>query len=185
MKINDKTKLLKYMFLYRSFIFKFTKFETDSKDPELKKIIELLNIKNKYKRIYTTVNEICDYIDNYYKGKNLCKFKNNKCLCHRKKNLNYINGCCRKCFYQSNKGCTTKNVACKMFNCFYIRNNKTLSYKDIYLLKVLTPIQISILKDDYFRSIKDVSKDLYLGWFISLFRIEFSNIKRQIHFRRK
>lgn len=184
MKINDKKKLLKYMFLYRSFIFKFTKFETDSKDPELKKLIELLNIKNRYKRIYTTVNEVCDYIDNYYKGKDLCKFKNNRCLCHRKKNLDYINGCCRKCFYQSNRGCTTKNFACKMFNCFYVKStNKTLTYKDINLLKILTPFQVSILKDDYFRSVEDVSKDIYLGWFLSLFRIEVSNIKRKIKYR--
>ena len=184
MKINNKNKLLKYMFLYRSFIFKFIKFEIDSKDKELLKLIELLNIKNKYKRIYKTINDTCDYIDNYYKGKDICNFKNNKCLCHRKQKLNYLNGCCRKCMYQSNKGCTTKNIACKMFTCSYVKENiKVLTYKDLTLLKVLTPFQISILKIDYFRVIDDVSMDLYLGWIISIFRIGYSNIKRKIKYK--
>ena len=186
MKINDKNKLFKYMFLYRSFLFKFTKFETNSKDIELLKILELLNIKSRYKRIYTTINEICDYIDNYYNGENICNFKNNKCICHRTKKLDYINGCCRKCFYISNNGCTTKNFACKMFNCKYVKDKyKVLEYKDINLLKVLTPFQRLTLKSDYFRTVEDVSMDLYVGPFISLFRIIYSNIKREIHFRRK
>ena len=186
MKINSKDKLLKYIFLYRSFIFRFTKFETDSKDIELIKLIELLNIKNKYKRIYKTINDTCDYIDNYYKNKNTCNFKNNKCICHRKQNLEYKNGCCRNCFHQSDKGCTTKNIACKMFNCSYVKNNtNVLNYKDLILLKVLTPIQLSILKNDYFRTIEEVTKDLYYGFIISIIRIECSNIKREIHFWRR
>lgn len=183
MKVNNKNKLLKYMFLYRSFLFKFIKFETDQKDLELKKIIELLNIKNRYKRIYKIIDEVCNYIDNYYEGKNICQFKNNKCLCHRSKKLDYINGCCRKCFYQSNNGCTTKNVACKMFNCFYVKDNiKVLTYKDINIIKVLTPFQRFILKNDYFSTIEDVSKDVYLG-FLSIFRVEYRNIKRSIYYK--
>lgn len=186
MKINNKNKLLKYMFIYRSFIFRFTRFETDSKDIELIKLIELLNIKNKYKRIYKTINDTCDYIDNYYKNINTCSFKNNQCICHRKQNLEYTNGCCRNCFYQSSKGCTTKNIACKMFYCSYIKdNNNVLDYKDLILLKVLNPMQLLILKSDYFRTIEEVSKDIYLGFFIGFIRIEYNNIKRQIHYRRK
>ena len=185
MKINSKNKLLKHMFLYRSFIFKFTKFETDSKDIELIKLIELLNIKNRYQRIYKTINDTCDYIDNYYKDTNTCNFKNNQCICHRKQNLKYINGCCRKCFYQSNKGCTTKNFACKMFNCSYVKENvRVLNYNDIVLIKILNPIQLLILKNDYFRTIEEVSKDIYLGLIIAAIRVAYSNIKREIHFRR-
>ena len=187
MKINNKKKLLRYMFLYRSFIFKFTKFETDSKDIEIIKLIELLNIKNKYKRIYQTINEMCDYIDNYYKGKssNPCKFKNDTCICHREQNLNYKNGCCRRCIHQTNKGCPTKNFACKMFNCSYVKENvRVLNYNDIVLIKVLNPIQLLILKNDYFRTIEEVSKDIYLGLTIAAIRVAYSNIKREIHFRR-
>ena len=185
MKINNKKKLLKYMFLYRSFIFKYTKFETDSKDIELIKLIELLNIKNKYNRIYKTINDTCDYIDKYYQNKNTCNFKNNKCICHRKQKLEYTNGCCRNCFNQSNKGCTTKNIACKLFYCSYVKdNNKVLTYKDLILLKVLTPIQRLILKSDYFRTIEEVSKDIYLGFLIAIIRIEYSEIKRKKHFSR-
>lgn len=186
MKINNKKKLFKYMFLYRSFIFKFTKFETDSKDIELIKLIELLNIKNKYKRIYRIINDTCDYIDKYYNNKNICTFKNNTCICHRKQNLEYKNGCCRHCFHQSNKGCTTKNIACKMFYCSYRKdkNINVLTYKDLILLKILSPIELLILKSDYFRTIEEVSKDIYLGFFIAVIRIEYHDIKRRIYFRR-
>ena len=187
MKINDKKKLLKYISLYRSFIFKFVKFETDSKDIEVIKLIELLNIKNKYKRIYKTINDTCDYIDSYYKNKNICSFKNNCCICHRKQHLEYKNGCCRKCFHQSSKGCTTKNIACKMFYCSHIKesNIKVLTYKDLVLLNVLNPIQLLILKSDYFRTIEEVSKDLCLGYCIATIRMEYAAIKRNIYYRRE
>ncbi len=188
MKINNKKRLLKYMFLFRSNIFKFTKFETDSKDPELKKLIELLNIKNKYKRIYKTINDMCDYIDNYYNGcsSNPCKFKNDICICHRNNNLNYKNGCCRRCIYQTNKGCPTKNFACKMFNCSYIKRHiKELDYNDIVLLKLLSIRQQSILKYDYYSTIEEVTKDLYYPSIISLIRIDYRTIKRRILLKRR
>ena len=189
MKINNKKKLIKYMFLYRSFIFKFTKFETDSKDPELLKIIELLNIKNKYQRIYNTIDSICDYIDIYFEGNsnNYCKFKNNICICYRKKNIKYENGCCRRCLYQTNKGCPTKNFACKMFNCSYVKDSmkKVLTYDDIILLKVLSIRQQSLLKYDYYSTIEEVSRDLWYPSIISLIRIDYRTIKRRISLRRK
>lgn len=188
MKINNKKHLLKYIFLYRSFIFKHIKFETDSKDPELKKLIELLNIKNKYKRIYKTINDMCDYIDNYYNGKssNPCKFKNNICICHRKQNLNYENGCCRRCIHQTNKGCPTKNFSCKMFNCSYVKNEmKELTYDDITLLKILSIRQQSLIKYDYYSTIEEVTKDLCYPSVISLIRIDYRTIKRRIQLKRR
>ena len=178
MIINDKNKLIKWLWLYRTFIFKFTKFKTDSNDKELIGIVNCLNIKNRYKRIYFIIDNACDYIDNFYKDINTCKFKNSKCICHRDKNLNYINGCCRKCLYQSNSGCTTKNVACKLFLCSYAKKNiNTIKYDDINILLLLNPFLRYLLKNDYFSKIEEVTLDLYLGFFIGSFRILFRFIK--------
>ena len=127
-------------------------------------MIEALNIKNRYKRIYFIIDNLCREIDKYYNNCDLCEFKNNVCLCHREKGLKYVNVCCRKCPFQSNKGCTTKNFACKMFNCSYVRKkHKVLSYNDLILLKVLTPLQRMDLKCDYFSSIEEVALDLFWG----------------------
>ena len=178
MKIYNKEKFIKKLFIYRTSIFKFTKFETDLKDKELNTIIQILNIKNKYKRMYLTIEKICEYIDDYYKEKNLCKFENCTCICHRNKNINYKNGCCRKCIYQSNKGCTTKNVACKLFYCSHAKeNNKILKFEDIYLIKILTPFQRLILSSDYFQSIEEVSIDLCFGPLSIIYIIPYRIIK--------
>ena len=168
MKVNNKEKFIKYIFIYRSILFKFTKFETDINDKDLKIIIDGLNIKNRYKRIYYVIDKTCDYIDEYYKDKNLCNFKNCTCECYRKKKLNYINGCCRKCRFQSNKGCTTKNVACKLFYCTYAKKDiDILKYKDINIIKLLNPIQRYMLETDYFETIEDVTIELYFGLIIA------------------
>lgn len=162
MKVKDKNKFFKYLFIFRHI--HFIKYETDIDDEELLKLIEILNIRNRYKRIYLTILSIVDYIDNYYKECNTCDFKKNKCICHRKLNKNYINGCCRMCLYQSDKGCTTKNVACKLYLCSNTKLSKDkLEFKDIYLIKLLNPYQRYILKSDYFTKIEDATTDLYVG----------------------
>ncbi|MBR2678310.1 MAG: hypothetical protein IKE63_02725 [Bacilli bacterium] len=178
MIVNNKEKFLKRIWLYRSILFKFTEFETDTTDKEFRIIVEALNIKSRYKRIYFVIDNLCNQIDKYYKDCNLCKFKNNQCLCHRKQSLNYINGCCHKCIYQSTNGCTTKNFACKMFNCSYVRKkHKVLTYKDLPLLKALSPLQRLDLKCDYFSSIDEVALDLFWGPVYSIPRTLTRSIK--------
>lgn len=178
MIIDNKEKLLKRIWLYRSIFFKFVEFKTNTTDKELKTIVEALNIKSRYKRIYFVIDNLCNQIDEYYKGCDLCKFKNNQCICHRKQNLDYINGCCRKCIYQSNKGCTTKNFACKMFNCSYVEKKyKVLTHKDLLLLKVLTPLQRLVLKSDFFSSIDEVALDLFFGPLYSIPRVFTRGVK--------
>ena len=178
MVINDKEKLIRNLWLYRTFIFKFTMFSTESTDKEMIEIIEALNIKNRYKKIYFILDNACNYIDDYYKDFDTCKFKNSKCICYRNKNINYTNGCCRKCLYQSSNGCTTKNVACKLFLCSYAKTNiNTINYKDIKILYLFNPFLRYLLINDYFSKIEDVSLDLYLGFFIGSFRILFRFLK--------
>ena len=161
--VNDLDKIKKKLFLYRSFLFRFTKFKTDSSDADIIMIVEALNIKNKKKRITFVIEKICDCLDELSKGCNDCKFINGKCICHRIKNLDYQNGCCRKCRHQSNHGCTTKNVACKLFTCSLVKNRKKLSLKDVPISYVLTPSQRLTLSSDYYADIDKVTKDLYYG----------------------
>ena len=180
MKISEKN------FIRFLFIFKYIhiNYEVNTKDKEIKQIIKAISIKNRLERMEYIVEEGCNIIDNYYKDSPLCKFRNNKCECHRKKNLNYINGCCRYCKYQSSSGCTTKNVACKLFNCTYVDYNgkKKLEFKDIKLFKVLNLRQRYILSNTYFTTKEDVSKDLYYGPIYSLIRffIRFSKDSTRI-----
>lgn len=178
MTITINENSLNKMFLYRSFLYKYIRFNYHGNDKKIAILVEALNIKNRYKRIYFVIDNMCDFIDNYYKGINICQFKKGTCLCHRSIYKNYKNGCCRKCFHQSNSGCTTKNFACKMFNCSYVKKNyKVLSYEDIPLLKVLTPVQRLIIKSDYFSTIEEVSSDLYYGPIVSTIRMTYRFIK--------
>lgn len=162
MIVKDKEKFYKKLFILK--YIPFIKYSTELDDEELKTIIEALNIKSRYKRIYYILDKAADYIDNYYSKCRLCDFKNNKCICHRNLNKEYINGCCRLCIYQEGKGCTTKNVACKLFMCTHaVIDKKRLELNDIKLTKLLNSYQRFILKSDYFSTLEQVTIDLYVG----------------------
>ncbi|MBR2828098.1 MAG: hypothetical protein IKE70_02575 [Bacilli bacterium] len=160
MKITNKSYIL--LPVYRSIFFYYCTFETTSKEKQDQIIIKALNIKNRKKRITYIYDEACNYVDNYYNKENICGFKNNQCYIQRKKKQKKTCGCCRKCIYKSNHGCTTKNLACKLFNCseVYCRR-KVIQYRDLRMLKVLSLRQRLIVKSDYFSLREDVLKDLY------------------------
>lgn len=147
---------------YKSLLFRLCKFETNSNDIQDLIIVNALNIKNRKKRTTYIYDSACEYIDNYYKNENICGFKNCQCYIKQVKNNDLKYGCCRKCMYVSDKGCTTKNLACKLFNCsaVYCRR-KTITYKDLKILKVLSLRQRLVVKSDYFCLREDVLKDLY------------------------
>lgn len=179
MKIKNKERFYKSLFIlkYISFI----KYTTELKDEELEKIIEALNIKSRYKRINYIIEKTADYIDNYYNDCKLCDFKNNKCICHRNINKNYINGCCRFCVYQEGKGCTTKNVACKLFVCTHaIHKKNKLELDDIKLTKLLNTYQRLVLKTDYFSTLEQVTIDLYVGPICLMLRLIIRHINNFI-----
>lgn len=152
----------KYLFFYKSILIRFCKFETTSKDVQDSIIVNALNIKNRKKRIAYIYDSTCDYIDNFYNNENICGFKNCQCYIQRKKKNNLKCGCCRMCLYKTDKGCPSKNLACKLFNCseVYCRR-KVITYKDLKTLKVLSFRQRFIVKSDYFSLREDVLKDLY------------------------
>lgn len=168
-KINNPTALDKFyrkLFFYKSFIFKKTKFTVETNYEEVKPIINVLNIKKRKERIIYIYDEACKQIDNHYKNKNICGFKNNKCYVQQKLQNGTINGCCRMCLYQSAKGCTTKNLTCKLFTCSEIEKRcKVIKFDDLKILNLLSFRNRMILKSDYFSKREDVIKDLYYGSF--------------------
>lgn len=124
LSINNEHELKRfYRFLpiYRSFLFKFISFELVSDDKyDLNKIIMALNIKNRYKRISFIYDSACNLVDDKFLNvKNMCGF--NKGQCYAQRGTNKCNGCCRCCKYQSSKGCTSSNLACKLFFCDEVR----------------------------------------------------------------
>jgi len=173
-----------YIFLplYKSILFRFCKFETNSNDVQNNIIINALNIKNRKKRITYIYDATCKFIDDFYNDKNICGFKDCQCYVQQEKNNNLKYGCCRKCLYKTDKGCPTKNLACKLFNCseVYCRR-KVITYKDLKTLKVLSLKQRIIVKSDYFSLREDILKDLYsYSIFYSTIRMIFRLIKNMV-----
>ena len=168
-KIKDQTALDKFyrkLFFYKSFWFKPFTFILDSNYDEVKPIIKALNIKKRKDKITYIYDEACHQIDNHYHNKNICGFKNNKCYVQQKLQNGTINGCCRMCRYQSNKGCTTKNLTCKLFTCSEVEKRcQFIKFDDLKILKLLSYRNRMILKSDYFSKREDVINDLYYGSF--------------------
>ena len=68
--------------------------------------------------------------------------------------------------YQSAKGCTTKNLTCKLFTCSEVKKRSNVIKKnDLKILNLLSFRNRMILKSDYFSKREDVIKDLYYGSF--------------------
>lgn len=164
--VNNKKeleKLYKKLFIYKSVIFSFCKFNIKGKYEEVKIINNALNIKSRRKRIKYIYDKACEMVDDNFKDiKNPCGFKCNKC--YTQYNTNNYNGCCRLCRFQSNTGCLTKNLTCKLFYCTEVRKrHKFIEFDDLKILKLLSIRQRIILKHDYFSSEKEVLSDLYFS----------------------
>jgi hypothetical protein len=166
-KINDKYKLYKYLWWYKKPWYNWTKFETDMQGNDVQDIIEALNIKKYGKRIEFIYDRACLRLDEFYKGKDLCKFCDGKCLFAQRGHLKDYNGCCRLCRYQSDKGCTTSNLTCKSYYCGLIRDlEETLEFKDISLIKLYSIRQRIMCFDNFYASREDFLLELKIGLII-------------------
>lgn len=178
---EDYTKFIKRIVLYKSILYINTEFQVERNqiNDKLQQMINGLNIKNRYKRITYVYDTACSIIDSNTKGLNVCGFKNNKCYIQQKQNNGKCNGCCRLCKYQNSNGCSTKNLACKLFNCSEVKKRyKTVEYKDLDILKLLSLKNRLIVKSDYFATREEVLKDLYAHTLTySILRILFRSIR--------
>ena len=138
---------------------------------KLKIVEKILKIRDKEERYSFLFDQICDYLDSEFLGKNICGFDCGLCL--RRKELmktnpnkeTYLNGCCysyrkgKLCEYlDPNKGgCQIKNIGCKLFTCYYLRK-KGYRYhlKDIYLAKYFFNIRQKFYLENTFFVPKDV-----------------------------
>jgi len=102
------------------------------------------NKKEKYNYLY---DNICWYLDNEFISKNLCGFKNNRCIGISKDNNECI-GCCKhfknkkfgaiyesskklvRCEYldEETKRCTAKCIMCKLVTCSEVKKNKNVRF---------------------------------------------------------
>lgn len=107
---------------------------------------------NKYEMYNYIYDNVCNYLDSFFYGKNFCDFENNKC--GEKRNTNSKIGCCRHyknkllgpllsnnlipCEYlKDNHTCGAKSLGCKLFTCDYLRSKGVrFKIKDILLLDV-------------------------------------------------
>lgn len=114
--------------------------EKDQRVINLYHIEKALNIKQKKERYEYIYDVVCDYLDSCFCEKNLCEFKNNKCLGDRSKKFEKSCGCCNgktrgTCKYLINNRCSIKCMGCKLFTCPSLRK-KGIKFriKDIPLL---------------------------------------------------
>ena len=185
---KDLDKFYKRLWLYRSFLYRNVTFTLDDDKYNISSFIKALNIKNRRKRIEYIYDAACLEIDNFYKDKNICGFKDNQCYIQRKLKNNKFNGCCRICLNQKNKGCLTSNLACKFFFCSEVKKrHKILTIKDIRIFKMFNMRQRYILSTDYFNSREEVISDLYIGMImIVFFKYVYRIIKKAIiRYKRK
>ena len=139
---------------------------------DLIKSIKIVLLITKFEKIDYIYDTVCDYLDNDFSCKNICEFKNDKCIA--KMDFNLTCGCCRhyknlfsnkfvQCEYLVNKRCSTKCLPCKMFTCHYIVKNKKIKYRiqDIFLLqKFFNPIQKLIILVSFFTPKETIMKKL-------------------------
>jgi hypothetical protein len=179
---EDYKRFIKRLWLYRSVLYKKTRFiiKDKTKNSSLAYVEDSLNIKKRRERIVFVFDKACQIIDD--NSHDICEFQNGKCLCHRVYNYSYINGCCRKCKYVTDHGCSSKNVACKLFNCSTVRKkHKAITFNDLKLLKTLSLKNQTIIQHDYFTLREDVLKDLYtITMTYAAFRMVFRLIKNSI-----
>lgn len=132
----------------------------------------------RYNYIYDTV---CDYLDNFFYGKNLCDFKDNKCGEKRSVNSDSYVGCCH---HYKNKllgpiipknltlcehlkedyTCGAKCLGCKLFTCDYLeKKGVKFKIKDILLLNVFfNPLQKYFIKTMVFTPKEQIIKRLMI-----------------------
>lgn len=139
--------------------------------------INAIFFNTKYERYNYIYDTVCDYLDSYFYGKNLCDFQNNKCA--EKRNTSSTIGCCRHfknkwlgpfsklviCEHlKEDYTCGAKCISCKLFTCDYLeKRGIKFRIKDILLLNVFfNPVQKYFIKYMVFTPKDKILKRLML-----------------------
>ena len=129
----------------------------------------------RYNYIYDTV---CNYLDSFFYGKNLCDFKENQC--GEKRNTTSLTGCCHHyknrflgpftkfvpCEYlnKNTYTCDAQCISCKLFTCDYLeKKGVKFRIKDILLLNTFfNPLQKYFIKFMVFTPKEKIIKRLMI-----------------------
>ena len=133
----------------------------------------------RYERYNYIYDIVCDYLDSFFYGKNLCDFKDNKCGEKRLANSDSCVGCCHHykikllgplipnnlthCEYlKEDHTCSAKCIGCKLFTCDYLeKKGVKFKIKDILLLDVFfNPLQKYFIKTMVFTPKEQIIKRL-------------------------
>ena len=150
---------------YPAIIFNYRE-ELNIKNIKIEDLIESVKLemyktkKERYEYIY---DKTCSMLDYEFISKNLCEFKDNRCL--DKYRSNVICGCCRyyknlfsrefiKCKYLKNKRCQAKCITCKFFTCKTLQEKGIVfKMKDFYFINYYFNIpQKLVVKTSYFKT---------------------------------
>lgn len=150
--------------------------ETNSKHKDFISGINAIFYKKKYERYNYIYDTVCNYLDVFFYGNNLCDFKNNKC--GEKRNTSCTTGCCHHFKYKAfwpfsklvlceylnkeNYTCDAKCISCKLFTYDYLKNKGVrFKIKDILLLDIFfNPIQKYFIKYMFFTPKEKILKRL-------------------------
>ena len=162
LKLN-KIQIFAYIQNYKS------SYENDILD--ILSALKIQFIQSKYHRIEYIYDKTCEYLDNEFTEKNICQFKNNKCIaksefdidcgcCRHSKNRNFfslLNSEYVTCEYLKNKHCTANCISCKLFTCPTL-NKMGIKFriKDLFLLNNYYNIRQKIIVKSYCFTPKDV-----------------------------
>ncbi|MCR5118864.1 MAG: hypothetical protein K6B44_04505 [Lachnospiraceae bacterium] len=155
-RINNEEEyraFLKKLPLYRSILKRFTKFSISAPvyTEKLKDFETALNLKNRRKRITFLFDRACDIIDKYNEENGISCCYNSEGFCEDPKHQKKKNGCCFLCYLQSENGCPTRNLSCKLYFCDHIcKKYHPLTMDDIDLLRMFSPSQREIIKSNVF-----------------------------------
>ena len=139
--------------------------------------INAIFFKTRYERYNYIYDTVCDYLDNYFYGKNLCDFKDNKC--GEKRNTSSTTGCCHHfknkwlgplsklvlCEHlNEDYTCKAKCISCKLFTCDYLeKKGIKFRIKDILLLNTFfNPLQKYFIKYMVFTPKEKIIKRLMI-----------------------
>lgn len=170
-----KIYLYRFLRIFKTeFILKIDKDTKLSKEEKeiINNIINILNSKTRRKKYELIYDYACDYLDNEFRSKNLCGFKNGMCSCNRHKRKDIqVSSCCERVrtriicehFDHNKKTCSIKSIGCKLFVCPYLRK-KGVKYpikKIPYLKYFLSMRQKAICITSIFQD-KDVTINKFL-----------------------
>ena len=149
------------------------------------KALQATLIKDERTRVEFLYDYLCDYLDILWNEKNPCQFdENSSCISQREKSAPHdVHGCCYSFNYTKNpltfttasevckylekgKGCTTKNLSCKIFVCKYLRENRifNIDFDNFVIPKAFfTENQILIMKYNHFHTKEELIDKLLLN----------------------